>query len=73
LTDTIQEGVERNILEESDPRTAAYTIWAQLHGVMSVVLSKRLDTRINQHEFIEQAISHILQGFHMRTTPQPLK
>jgi len=73
LTDTIQEGVERNILEESDPRTAAYTIWAQLHGVMSVVLSKRLDTRINQHEFIEQAISHILQGFHMRTALQPQK
>lgn len=71
LTDTIQEAVSKDILIEEDPRTAAYTFWAQLHGVMSVVLSKRLDTRINQQAFIEQAISHILQGFHVRTALQP--
>jgi len=71
LTETIQDAVEQNILAESDPRTAAYTFWAQLHGVMSVVLSKRLDSRINQQEFIEQAISHIIHGFHVRTALQP--
>lgn len=71
LTETIQDAVEQNILAESDPRTAAYTFWAQLHGVMSVVLSKQLDTRINQQEFIEQAISHIIHGFHVRTALQP--
>lgn len=67
LTDTIKEAVEQKIFDEPRPRTAAYTFWAQLHGVMSVVLSKRLDTRIDQQEFIEQAISHILHGFRMRT------
>ena len=67
LTETIKEAVEQNILQESHPRTAAYTFWAQLHGVMSVVLSKRLDTRIEQDQFIEQATSHILQGFRVRT------
>ncbi len=71
LTDTIKEAVAQGILEEPDPRTAAYTIWAQMHGVMSVVLSKRLDTRINQQEFINQAISNILHGFHVRTALQP--
>lgn len=71
LTETIREAVEQDILAESDPRTAAYTFWAQLHGVMSVVLSKRLDTRINQQEFIKQAISHIIHGFHVRTALQP--
>ena len=73
LTDTIQEAANMNLLSESNPRTAAYTFWAQLHGVMSVVLSKRLDTRINQQKFIEQAISHILHGFHVRTALQPQK
>lgn len=73
LTDTIREAVEQNILEESNPRTAAYTFWAQLHGVMSVVLSKRLDTRINQQEFIEQAITHIIHGFQVRTSLKPQK
>jgi AcrR family transcriptional regulator len=71
LTDTIKEAVAQGILEEPHPRTAAYSIWAQLHGVMSVVLSKRLDTRINQQHFIKQAISNILHGFHVRTALQP--
>ncbi|MBN2731678.1 MAG: TetR/AcrR family transcriptional regulator [Balneolaceae bacterium] len=70
LTDTIKEAVRQDIFDEPYPRTAAYTFWAQLHGVMSVVLSKRLDTRIDQQEFIEQAISHILHGFQMRTALQ---
>lgn len=73
LTETIREGVEARILDEPDPRTAAYTFWAQLHGVMSVVLSRRLDTRIDQDDFIQQAISHILHGFRVRTSMQPQK
>lgn len=67
LTSTIEEGVEKEIMTEDDPRTASYTLWAQLHGVMSVVLTKRLDSRIDQSEFIEQAIQHIIDGFHIRT------
>lgn len=67
LTWTIEEGVEQGIMEEEDPRTASYTFWAQLHGVMSVVLTQRLDSRIDQSAFIEQAIQHIIDGFHVRT------
>ena len=67
VTDTLQEGVSKNLVDEPKPRIAAYTFWAQLHGVMSVVLSKRLDNRINQQEFIKEAIEHIVQGFHVRT------
>ncbi len=67
LTKTIEEGVEKGIMEEDDPRTASYTFWAQLHGVMSVVLTQRLDSRIDQSEFIKQAIQHIIDGFHVRT------
>ena len=67
VTDALQEGVAKDILDEPRPRIAAYTFWAQLHGVMSVVLSKRLDNRIDQQEFIEDAIEHIIQGFHVRT------
>lgn len=67
LTRTIVDGIERGVMKEDDPRTASYTFWAQLHGVMSVVLTKRLDNRIDQHDFIEQAIGHIIHGFHIRT------
>ncbi|MDZ7690638.1 MAG: TetR-like C-terminal domain-containing protein [Balneolaceae bacterium] len=67
LTSTIKEGIAKGIMQEEDPRTASYTFWAQLHGVMSVVLTKRLDTRIDRSTFIEQAIEHIIDGFHIRT------
>lgn len=67
VTEVIEDGVRKNLLDEDHPRVAAYTFWAQLHGVMSVVLSRRLDTRLDQQEFIEQAIEHIIYGFHVRT------
>lgn len=70
VTEVLQEGVRKNLLDEDHPRVAAYTFWAQLHGVMSVVLSKRLDNRLDQQEFIEQAIQHIIHGFHIRTALQ---
>lgn len=68
VTEVLKEGVESGLIAEQKPRIAAYTFWAQLHGVMSVVLSKRLDTRIDQEEFIEEAIDHILQGYQVRTS-----
>lgn len=67
VTEVIEDGVAKQLLDEDRPRIVAYTFWAQLHGVMSVVLSKRLDNRIEQQEFIEQAIEHIVHGFHVRT------
>ncbi|WP_138430408.1 TetR/AcrR family transcriptional regulator [Fodinibius saliphilus] len=68
VTDVLKQGVESGLISESRPRLAAYTFWAQLHGVMSVVLSKRLDNRINQEEFIEEAIDHIIKGYQLRTS-----
>lgn len=69
VADVIREGVAAGMLEEPRPMLAAYTLWAQLHGVMAVVLSRRLDSRINQDLFIEQALDHILQGYHVRAVP----
>lgn len=66
----LEEGVKQGLITEEQPRLAAYTFWAQLHGVMSVVLSKRLDTRIDQKEFIEEAIEHIIHGYQLRTALQ---
>lgn len=68
VTSALKEGVKAGLIAEEKPRMAAYTFWAQLHGVMSVVLSKRLDTRIKQEEFIEEAIDHIIKGYQLRTS-----
>lgn len=67
VSNVLQEGVNAELIAEEKPRMAAYTFWAQLHGVMSVVLSKRLDTRIDQQEFIDEAIEHIIDGYKKRT------
>lgn len=68
VTDVLNEGVDSGLIVEKKPRMAAYTFWAQLHGVMSVVLSQRLDTRIDQQQFIEEAIDHIIKGYQVRTS-----
>lgn len=63
VLDVLIEGKNTGMIEEKSPSIAAYTFWAQLHGVMSVVLSKRLDTRIDQNEFIIEAINHVINGY----------
>lgn len=73
VTSVLEEAVQTGLINEAKPRMAAYTFWAQLHGVMSVVLSKRLDTRIDQEEFIEEAIDHIIQGYQVRTSLETKK
>lgn len=67
LVKIISKGVAEGVMEEDDPVTAAYSIWAQLHGVISVVLNQRLDSRINQEQFIKKSIHHIVVGFLVRT------
>lgn len=69
LAEIIQQGQEEGQLEVDDPLVSAYIVWAQLHGVVSVILSKRLDTRIPRDKFIDQAIDQVIQGFISHKTP----
>jgi len=67
LVKVIASGVKEGLMEERDPLTAAYSIWAQLHGIITVVLNQRLDSRINKDHFIKESIRHIVEGFLVRT------
>lgn len=69
LAGIIQKGVEQQLFAVDDPLISAYTLWAQMHGIASVILNKRLDTRIPVEKFVEQAIDHIIQGFIIHKTP----
>ncbi len=68
LESVIQQGVDEGIMELDRPMIAAYSIWAQLHGIIDVVLNRRLDSRIDQSIFIEDSIEQIIQGFLVRIT-----
>ena len=39
LEEIIDEGTRQDLFDEDNPRIAAYSFWAQLHGLMSVVHS----------------------------------
>ncbi|TVR17843.1 MAG: TetR/AcrR family transcriptional regulator [Balneolaceae bacterium] len=69
LAGIISRGKEQNLIEVDDPLISAYTIWAQIHGVVSVIINKRLDTRIQREKFTEQAVDHIIKGFIIQKTP----
>jgi len=68
LVDVIEEGKAEGLMALEDPVIAAYSIWAQLHGVVSVVLSQRLDSRINKDHFIQESLDIIIHGFLVKTT-----
>lgn len=63
LTGVISECVEQGLMELENPVMAAYSIWAQLHGIVSVVLNRRLDSRIDEENFIQESIELITHGF----------
>lgn len=69
LAEIITEGNKNDLLNVDNPLMSAYTLWAQLHGVASVIISKRLDTRIPTAEFVQQAVDYIIQGFISQKTP----
>ncbi|WP_069130144.1 TetR/AcrR family transcriptional regulator [Rhodohalobacter halophilus] len=69
LAGIIRKGQEQQLFDVEDPLVSAYTLWAQIHGVVSVILGKRLDTRIPNERFLSLAKDHIIQGFIIQKTP----
>lgn len=69
IANIINETDQNEYSEVEDSLISAYSFWAQLHGVVSVILNRRLDTRIPQSIFIEQSIEHIIKGFIIQKTP----
>lgn len=68
LESVIRTAIDQELMIVDDPKVAAYSIWAQLHGIISVVQDQRLDSRIDKEHFIEESIELIVQGFLVRTT-----
>ena len=59
----LDEGVEQGIFEVDDSRVSASTVWASLHGTVSLLLADRVDVHIDPDAFIETAIRQVLRGF----------
>ncbi len=59
---TLADGAAQGAFDVKDPRVSASTIWAALHGAVSLLLARRVDVRIRQEDFVAAAIAHTLQG-----------
>ena len=60
---TLAAGDEQDVFSVADPRVAASTVWASLHGAVSLLLAERLDIRIDTDAFIESTIQQTIRGF----------
>jgi AcrR family transcriptional regulator len=49
-------------LDEADARILTASMWATLHGVVSTILTARLDARIDQARYIERSIAFALDA-----------
>ena len=58
----LEEGVDQGIFAIEDAKVTASTIWASLHGTVSLLLAERVDVSIDAEAFIETAIRQSIKG-----------
>jgi hypothetical protein len=58
----LKDGVEQGIFGIEDAKVTASTIWASLHGTVSLLLAERVDVSIDAETFIDTAIRQAIQG-----------
>jgi len=63
FADALAEGTEKGVFAAGDPQVSASTIWASLHGTVSLLLAERVDVRIERDAFIETAIQQTLRSY----------
>ncbi|MDX1546447.1 MAG: TetR/AcrR family transcriptional regulator [Rhodothermales bacterium] len=62
LAAALADGAACGAFCAAEPRVLASTLWAALHGAVSLLIARRLDVRIDAEAFIETTIAHALRG-----------
>ena len=65
----LKEGVEDEIFQVDDIKVSASTVWASLHGTISLLLADRVDVQIEPDTFIDTTIRQAIRGFRRAPTP----
>lgn len=58
----IEQGMREGTFREVEPMLAANLAWSQLHGVVTLLSSERVDKRIDQDELINAACLHVVDA-----------
>jgi AcrR family transcriptional regulator len=56
LSQLFERGMQVGEIRPSNPFIAANILWSQIHGVVSLIHSKRFDRQLDDKELVEQAI-----------------
>lgn len=59
---TLDEGVKEGVVDIEDSNAATNVMWASLHGAVSILLTERLDARIEPENFIESVLDNIVRS-----------
>ena len=62
MSDLVTAYAPESVSTPDEARIAATALWATLHGVVSTIVSDRLDRRIDRARYIEGAIRFALHG-----------
>ena len=68
LASAVEDGIQMEHFEPCDATVGANLIWTQLHGVVTLLNSERVDKRIPAETLIHSACKHIVRSF--LKTPQ---
>lgn len=56
----VKDGIQSGLFKDVDPMLAANLAWTQLHGVVTLLSSERIDKRIDPEELIDAACEHVV-------------
>ena len=62
VVETVLAATSDAALGEDEARVLAASVWATLHGVVSTLLTERLDARIDRQRYIERAVRLAVDG-----------
>jgi len=62
VAEILDEVAENRGIMLKDSTLISYSIWASLHGVVTILLARRLDKRIDQNDFIDNVVQRTLRS-----------
>jgi AcrR family transcriptional regulator len=62
MADAVRDGMESGVFRSVEPMLAANLAWTQLHGVVTLLSSERVDKRIAPDDLIDAACRHVVSS-----------
>jgi len=70
MAQAVKDGTAAGTFRSIDPMLAANLAWTQLHGVVTLLTSERVDKRIDPDELVRACCDQVVHS--MRSDPQPV-